>query len=108
MAKRKIHIIAVYAPTLQRSEQDPSVRDELYNQLEAAIDKIPKRDILFIAGDFNAKVGSKQQTDNGKCVGPYGKGKRNSSGEMLVDLCSNKDMCIANTHFQHKLSQVRR
>ena len=58
---------------------------------------------MFIAGDFNAKVGSKQHTEDSKPVGLYGKGKRNSSGEMLIDLCTSKEMCIANTYFQHKL-----
>ena len=41
---------------LQRSEQGPSIRDELFNQLEATIDKNPKIGLVFIAGDFNAKV----------------------------------------------------
>ena len=103
MSKRKIHIIAIYAPTLQNCEKDPTMREDFYNSIEATIDKIPKRDLLFIAGDLNAKVGSQQHADGKECVGVYGKGKRNSSGEMLVDVCIRKDLCIANTFFQHKL-----
>ena len=101
--KRKIHIIAVYAPTLQTCKKDLSIREELYEQIEATVDKVPKRDLFFVAGDFNAKVGSQLQTDDNNCVGLYGKGKRNSSGDALVDLCTRKDLCIANTCFQHKL-----
>ena len=86
MKRRKIHIIAVYAPTLQTCERDTG-----------------KRDIVVAAGDFNSKVGSQQQTDDKGCVGLYGKGKRNSSGEMLADPCTRKDLCITNTFFQHKL-----
>ena len=103
MKRRKIHIIAVYAPTLQTCERDTGKREELYEKIEATIDKISKRDIVVVAGDFNSKVGSQQQTDDKDCVGLYGKGKRNSSGEVLVDLCMRKDLCITNTFFQHKL-----
>ena len=103
MERRKIHIIAVYAPTLQTCERDTGKREELYEKIEATIDKISKRDIVVVAGDFNSKVGSQQQTDDKDCVGLYGKGKRNSSGEVLADLCTREDLCITNTFFQHKL-----
>ena len=80
MKRRKIHIIAVYAPTLQTRERDTGKREELYEEIEATIDKTSKRDIVVVADDFNSKVGSQQQTDDKDCVGLYGKGKRHSSG----------------------------
>ena len=72
MKQRKIHIVAVYAPPLQTSERDPGQRDELYNQLDAVINNIPKRDIVFVAGDFNAKVGSLQNNNPNECIGQHG------------------------------------
>ena len=56
MTRRKMHIIAIYAPTLTNCEKDPTMRDDFYSQIEATIDKIPQRDLLFIAGDFNINV----------------------------------------------------
>ena len=70
-----VNVVAVYAPTLQTCERDPSKRDKIYNQIEAIIDKTPKRDVIFIAGDFNAKVGSQQNDNPTDCIGLYGKVK---------------------------------
>ena len=56
---RKIHVIAVYAHTLKAAEQHPEWREEMYEILDSETQKVPARDFCFIAGDFNAKVGTK-------------------------------------------------
>ncbi len=58
LQKRKLIAISVYAPTLSQSEKQPEVREEFYQQLDAAIKKVPSRDICVVLGDFNAKTGS--------------------------------------------------
>jgi exonuclease III len=49
--------IQVYAPTNEAQEIE---KEDFYNALQYAVDKIPKRDILIIMGDLNAKVGSER------------------------------------------------
>ena len=58
LKEHKIHYISAYAPTLDKSEKDPKLRDDFYDALESVIDKKAKRDLLVIGGDFNAKTGS--------------------------------------------------
>ena len=50
-------------------------------------------------GDFNAKVGEKKEE---KIVGPYGLGSRNNNGEMLIELCREEGLMIANTWFEQR------
>ena len=53
---------------------------------------------------LSSKVGSQRNNENPiKCIGNYGKGKMNSSGESLIELCTQKKLCITNTFFDHKL-----
>ena len=61
--------------------------------------KTPK-DVLFIIGDWNAKVGS-QQTPG--VTGKFGLGMRNEAGQRLIEFCQENGLVIANTLFQqHK------
>ena len=61
------------------------------------------RDILIIAGDLNAKVGSAWRV-HPEQVGKYGKGEMNNSGRILVEMCAKHDLVITNTLFNHKMS----
>ena len=99
----KLHYISAYAPTLDKSEKDPKERENFYEALEATIDKVPKRDLLIIGGDFNAKTGSgyEEFPDN---MGKYGKGIINSSGKRLLETCKTNELILTNTLFQHKKS----
>ena len=78
------NIIVAYAPTLTRSEDEPQLREEFYNQLDKLSTKHKKnKHVLIVLGDFNAKTGSghKQYPNN---MGKYGKGHINSNGEHLL------------------------
>ena len=67
-----------------------------YNVLEL----IPKKDVLFIIGDWNAKVGS-QETPG--VTGKFGLGMWNEAGQSLTEFCQENALLIANTLFQqHK------
>ena len=60
----------------------------------------PKKDVLFIIGDWNAKAGS-QETPRVK--GKFGLGIRNEAGQRLIEFCQENALVIANTLFQqHK------
>ena len=60
----------------------------------------PKKDVLFIIGDWNAKVGS-QETP--AVTGKFGLGVRNEAGQRLIEFCQENALLIANTLFQqHK------
>ena len=59
-----------------------------------------KKDVLFIIGDWNAKVGS-QETPG--VTGKFGLGVQNEAGQRLTEFCQEKALVIANTLFQqHK------
>ena len=80
--------------------------DELWTEVcdivqEAGIKTIPpKKDILFIIGDWNAKVGS-QETPG--VTGKFGLGIQNEAGQRLIEFCQDNALVIANTLFQqHK------
>ena len=60
----------------------------------------PKKDVFFIIGDWNAKVGS-QETPG--VTGKFGLGIRNEAGKRLIELCQENALVIENTLFQqHK------
>ena len=65
-----------------------------------SLELTPKKDVLFIIGDWNAKVGS-QETPG--VTGKFGFGIRNEAGQRLVEFCQENVLDIANTLFQqHK------
>ena len=62
----------------------------------SVIDEAP-RDVLYVMGDWNAKVGSKQM-DN--ITRSFGLGERNKRGDDLIEFCSQNNLRIMNTYFQ--------
>ena len=71
-----------------------------YEDLQDLLELIPKKDVLFITGDWNAKVGS-QETPG--VTGKFGLGVQNEAGQRLIEFCQENAMVIANTLFQqHK------
>ena len=64
------------------------------------IELTPPKDVLFIIGDWNAKVGN-QETPG--VTGKFGLGVQNEAGQRLIDVCQENALVIANTLFQqHK------
>ena len=90
-------VIQVYAPT--SNAEEPEV-ERFYEDLQDHIELTPKKDVLFITGDWNAKVGS-QETPG--VTGTFGLGVQNEAGQRLVEFCQENTQVIANTLFQqHK------
>ena len=69
----------------------------VYEALQDLLEVTPKKDVLFIIGDWNAKVGS-QETSG--VTGKFGLGMRNEAGERLIEFCQENALVIANTFFQ--------
>ena len=95
--RRFVTVISVYAPTLSCEE---SVKASFYGALREVLRSTPVGDKIILLGDFNARVGS--NWDTWSCLGKFGTGKPNSNGQLLLELCTEFDMYIASTHFQHK------
>ena len=89
--------IQAYAPT--RNTEEAEV-EQFYEDLQDLLELTPKRDVLFITGDWNAKVGN-QETPG--VTGKFGLGVRNEAGQRLIEFCQENALVIANTLFQqHK------
>ncbi len=76
------------------------MRDHFYNQLDSLLKKIGKQVTLFIAGDFNSKIGHEWM--NTKCIGRYCRGLRNSNGQQLFEFCESFQLIAKNTCFAHR------
>ena len=73
---------------------------QFYEDLQDLLELISKKDVLFIIGDWNAKVGG-QETPG--VTGEFGLGMRNEAGQRLIEFCQENALVIANTLFQqHK------
>ena len=92
-----ITIIQAYAPT---SNDEEAEVERFYKDLQDLFEVTPGKDVLFITGDWNAKVGS-QETP--RVTGKFGLGVRNEAGQTLIEFCQENALVIANTVFQqHK------
>ena len=95
-----ITIIQVYAPT---SGHDDSEVDHFYQKLQETIDQTPKKDILVVQGDWNAKVGKDAQADWGEVCGPYCNVETNERGLRLLEFATFNN--LTNTLGPHKPSR---
>ena len=92
-----ITVIQVYPPN--RNAEEAEV-EQFCEDLQDLLELTPKKDVLFIIGDWNAKVGS-QETPG--ITGKFGLGVQNETGQRLIDFCQENTLVIANTLFQqHK------
>ena len=90
-------VIQVYAPTSNAEEGEV---EWFYADLQDLLELTPPKDVLFIIGDWNAKVGS-QETPG--VAGKFGLGVQNEARQRLIKFCQENALVIANTLFQqHK------
>ena len=68
----------------QTSNAEEAEVEWFYEDLQDVLELTPKKDVLFIIGDWNAKVGS-QETPGG--TGKFGLGIRNEAGQRLIEFC---------------------
>src|SRR5574339_413067 len=92
-----ITVIQVYAPTSNTEEAEV---ERFCEDLQDLLELTPKTDVLFIIGDWNAKVGS-QETPG--VTGKFDLGVQNEAGQRLIEFCQENALVIANTLLQqHK------
>ena len=92
-----ITVTQAYAPT---SNDEEAEVEQFYEDLQDLLELTPKKDALFIIGDWNAKVGS-QETPG--VTGKFGLGVQNEAGQRLIEFCKKNALVIANTLLQqHK------
>ena len=88
-----ITVIQVYAPTSNAKEAEV---EQFYEDLQDLLELTPKKDVLFIIGDWNAKVES-QETPG--VTGKFGLGVQNEAEQRLIEFCQESALVIANTIF---------
>ena len=88
-----ITVIQVYVPT---SNTEESEVERFYEDLQDLLELTPKKDVLYIIGDWNAKVAS-QETPG--VTGKFGLGVENEAGQRLIEFCQEDALVIANTLF---------
>ena len=92
-----ITVIQIDAPTSNAEDTDV---EEFYDDLQDLLELTPKKDVLFIIGDWNVKVGSQEIP---AVTGKFGPGVQNEAWQRLTEFCQEKALVIANTLFQqHK------
>ena len=84
-----ITVIQVYAPTSNAEEAE-----QFYEDLQDLLELTPKKDVLFIIGDWNAKVGG-QETPG--VTDKFGLAIQNEAGQRLIEFCQENALVIANT-----------
>ena len=76
-----ITVIQVYVPT---SNAEGTEVERFYEDLQDLLELTPKKDVLFIIGDWNAKVGSQETPE---VTGRFGLGIQNEAGQRLIEFC---------------------
>ena len=89
-----IRVIQVYAPTSNAEEAEV---EWFYEDLQDLLELTPQKDVLFITGDWNVKIGS-QETPG--VTGKFGLGVQNEIGLRLIEFSQEDTLVIANTLFQ--------
>ena len=95
-----ITVIQVYA--LISNAEEAEVHP-FYEDLHDLLQLITKKDVLFIIGDWNAKVESQEIPG---IVGKFGLGVQNETGQRLIEFCQENALVIANTLFQQHKTRI--
>ena len=92
-----ITVIQLYAPTSNAEEAEAK---QFYEDLQDLLEQTPKKHVLFIIGDWNAKVGRQELPG---VTGKFGLGVQNEAGQRVTEFCQENALVIANILFQqHK------
>ena len=89
-----ITVIQVYALT---SNAEEAKVEQFYEDIQDLLELTPKKDVLFIIGDWNAKGGSQEIP---VVTSEFVLAVQNEAGQMLIEFCQENSLFIANTFFQ--------
>ena len=96
------HLFSTYGPTMQCPDDE---KQSFWTNLSVQWQKIPQREIAFLLGDMNARVGCTQPNVappvDPRVLGPFGFPARNSNGDLLLNFCNHNGLKLLNTWFQH-------
>ena len=96
---KPFNIMVIQGYALASNTEEGEV-EWFYEKLQDLLELTPQKDVLFIIGDWNAKVGSQETLG---ITGKFGLGVRNESGQRLIEFCQKNALVIANPLFQqHK------
>ena len=95
-----ITVIQVYTPTTNVKEAEV---EQFYEDLQDLLELIPKTDVLFIIGDWNAKLGSQEIPG---VTGKFGLGVQSEAEHRLTEFCQENAVVTANTLFQHVWTNI--
>ena len=96
-----VTVVQAYAPT---TDYDDEKVEDFYKQFQV-VDPIPKKDILIVQGDWNAKVGKDVCKNWKNTCGLYSSNENNERGFRLLEFASLNDLKLANTFGPHKASR---
>ena len=89
-----ITVIQVYAPTTNAKEAEV---ERFYEDLQDLLELTSKKDVIFITGDWNAKVETQEIP---RVTSKFGLGVQNEAGQRLTEFCQENALVTANTLFQ--------
>ena len=95
-----ITVIQVYAATSNAEEAEV---EQFYEDLQDLLELTPKKGVLFIIGDWNAKVGSQEIPG---VTGKFGLGVQKEAGQRLIEFCQENALVIANTLFKQHMRRL--
>ncbi|BHF70676.1 hypothetical protein SprV_0301372900 [Sparganum proliferum] len=93
-----ISIVSVYAPTSASEQRD---KETFYSQLQVLVERLPRRDLLIVAGNWNGRTGPGDPTTS-HLLGRFGLGSRCENGERLLNFADRNRLLVTNTCFQHR------
>ena len=92
-----VTVIKFYALTSNTEEAED---EQYYEDLQDLLELTPQKDVLFLIGDWNAKVGNQEIRG---ATAKFGFGAQNEAGQRIIEFCQENALVIANTLFQqHK------
>ena len=97
VAGEKVVIVSVYAPGMEKSENE---RETFWENLNECLSGFGEGERIIVLGDMNAKVGDREKDG---VLGRYGVPGVNENGERLVEMCSERRLIVGNTWFQKRM-----
>ena len=92
----RYHLTSYFCIPVPYNEKGIFFGCQFCEDLQDLLELTPKKEVLFIIGDWNAKVGS-QETPG--VTGKFGLGMQNEAGQRLIEFCQENALVIANTLF---------
>ena len=101
--KKGMMLMATYAPTSGTTLELVEERKRFWEDVGTLSNRAQHGTKLIIGGDMNAEVGPRKGGDDGWIIGPFGEGKRSTTGEAMMEFCQEQAFTVVNTYFQQSV-----